>query len=104
MEWLDGAVFGAMCEYGGGAVSVQRPPICLNERQREVLRGLLYFTEGGDWARPMDVGGWDASYHGRTLRQLASKGLAEVRTFGGIRRTNHYRITGAGRAALQDPA
>ena len=47
----------------------------LPERQREVFRLLQVH---GDWARPLDVGGSDASHHSKTLRTLVAKGLVDA--------------------------
>ena len=72
----------------------------MNEQEREVLGEL----RGGDWVRPMDVGGTDGSHHSRTLARLSEQGLAERRkrntltnvVVGGRRGSYVYRITEAG--------
>ena len=90
----------------------------LSEKKLECLSGLKAWD--GEWVRPMDVGGRDASHHAATLRQLALAGLAECRRRGmnkvltidelkalkgrfgrrGRGMPKLYRITEAGRAAL----
>ncbi len=81
-------------------------------RQRDVLAALCRHTDNGikhdwhrSWARPMDVGGFNGSHHGATLRQLHRMGLAQVDTWRvGERRTFRYKISARGRAALRDAA
>ena len=75
----------------------------LTERELDVLWALAGF--GNDWARPMDCGGRDASYHSRVLYKLANAGLAEMKTRPAIMRAPRlYRITEAGLAALPAPS
>ncbi len=45
----------------------------VKERDRE----LLQYLDEKIWARPMDVGGFNGSYHSGVLAQLARQGLAE---------------------------
>lgn len=97
----------------------------LTEKKQEVLESLAAFDQADfgyieGWARPLDLGSWDASYHSGTLRQLALEGLVECRSRysqkiysredlvnlkGRFRRGSRgnpklYRISDAGRAAL----
>lgn len=81
---------------------VRRRP--LTTRQRGVLIDLVAYAdnvaEWGDdgFARPMDVGGTDGSYHSAVLSQLVRRGLAEKRQRGGWCRVPcRYRATQAGR-------
>ena len=99
----------------------------LSEKKIEVLEALVAFDASlyqwiAGWARPMDVGAWDASHHSGTLRQLAIEGLVECRSRHGVRiltpeelrgrpqkmergrrgSPKVYRITEAGRKALDD--
>jgi hypothetical protein len=46
----------------------------LTDRQLDVLEDLACH---GEWARPMDIGGRDASHHSITLKALANRGFAE---------------------------
>lgn len=82
----------------------------MNREQGEVLAELRAFTDSAlmhewhrKWARPLDIGGFSGSHHGRSLAKLAEMGLAE-RTFnGGYHRKNYaYRISQAGREALAE--
>jgi hypothetical protein len=72
----------------------------LTDRDREVLEN-LGACEPGEWMRPMDVGGRDASHHSQTLAKLVARGLAESRPWGGAKR---YRINDGGRAELSGVA
>lgn len=75
-------------------------------REEEVLNALYWFcTADGSWrrpfkwARPMDLGGSDASHHSPTLARLCKKGLAtrkDVRAPWGRRSVYLYRLTEAG--------
>lgn len=74
----------------------------LTAHQIEVLGALVAHDSmvPGDWARPMDLGGSDASWHSGVLRRLAARGLVEQK--GGrlfFRAAWRYRITRAGRKA-----
>lgn len=59
----------------------------LTERDLEVLGALdaanrdrlAHGIEDG-WAKPMDCGAWDASYHSGVLKKLARCGLVDVRS------------------------
>jgi len=60
-------------------MEIKRGDIKLTARQAELLRELRdYKEEIGGYARPMDLGATDASYHSRVLAQLRKKGLVEV--------------------------
>lgn len=60
----------------------------LNEKERDVLEYLAAFARGrsaailGGWARPLDIGGRDASHHSNTLRRLAERGLVDMKQRG----------------------
>ena len=77
----------------------------MNEQQREVLGEL----RGGEWLRPMDVGGTDGSHHSRTLARLVKAGLAERKKrgtltntlFNGRRGSYRYRITEVGESVYR---
>ena len=77
----------------------------MNEQEREVLGQL----RGGEWLRPMDVGGTDGSHHNRTLARLIKRGFAERKRRGtltntlvnGPRGSYRYRITEAGESAFR---
>lgn len=95
----------------------------LNERDREVLGELdaacrnYLETTGKDWVQPMDCGGSDSTDHSYRLSKLVRLGLAQSkqrhgpepaegesegrRLFRG-RGSKSYRITEAGRKALED--
>jgi predicted transcriptional regulator len=49
----------------------------LSDTEREVWDDLVAWTYNFGWARPMDVGGRDASDHSRVLAKLVKLGLAE---------------------------
>jgi len=66
--------------------------LALTKRQRTVFTDLQYY----DWARPMDIGARDQSWHSAVLNQLVRKGLVE-RTHRGSDRSFLYRLTDAGR-------
>ncbi len=78
---------------------------------RSVLRALEFVDrcrtqsiDGNGFARPMDVGGSDASNHSRVLAILCKRGLVERRSRGGlagIRAAYLYRITKAGRDSIK---
>ena len=76
----------------------------LTERDIVVLRDLASseidrWHDG--WARPMDVGGRDASHHSATLKKLARHGLAEQKERAGWCRPSYlYRVTVHGRIWL----
>lgn len=64
----------------------------LSEREKEVAESLWVFGRGREWARPMDIGGRDASHHSMTLARLSKKGLVERKERGGVIRTSYlYR-------------
>jgi hypothetical protein len=74
------------------------------EQEIELLRELRYHADEGrgsrdGWARPMDIGGSNASNHSYILRNLVKKELAEKRTRGS-NRSFEYRITEQGRVIL----
>lgn len=81
----------------------------LTARDLRVLRDLCDFSDNAirlkfrrKSARPMDVGGRNGSHHGATLAKLHALGLAECdRWLIGTRHTNYYRISDAGRKALE---
>jgi hypothetical protein len=76
----------------------------LTDRQRELLNKLEYYHRKNEWARVIDVGGYNRSYHHSVLQQLVRKGLAEqkrricsvVGALGSSRAGKHYRLTAAG--------
>ena len=81
----------------------------LAARDREILleldaayRNLTSLGLQG-WCRPMDVGGVSSSDHSYRLTKLARLGLAEhkQRSPQMVRGSKYYRITEAGRRALQ---
>lgn len=81
----------------------------ISDRERDVLKAL----KGAEhirpawkgWLTPMYVGGTDASHHSATLVGLCKKGLVERRQRAGwTRRSYLYRITDAGRDALNEKA
>ena len=76
----------------------------LTERQLEVLENLDSFCKAQPnlWARTMDVGGRDASYHSKVLGQLVEKGLAQRGRYRVQHSTGHwrYRITARGQEVL----
>ena len=66
-------------------------PIPLRERDLELLASLqVQLKWGGGWARPMDLGAWDASWHSASLRKMVRMGLVEKRTRGS-NRSYEYR-------------
>ncbi|MFK4979879.1 hypothetical protein, partial [Klebsiella pneumoniae] len=56
----------------------RKPRASRKERNKQELSILLIMTEGS-WYRPMDLGGFDKSYHNRALARLCSKGLVHFR-------------------------
>lgn len=71
-------------------------PRPLRERDLDVLDML----SGVEWVRPMDLGGYDASWHTVSLHKMVGHGLVERREYGSSR-SFKYRITDAGRVALR---
>ena len=66
----------------------------LTERDFDTLNEM----SGGDWLRPMDVGGRNGSHHSATLTKLWARGLVErqQRSARMTRGSWEYRITQAG--------
>lgn len=79
--------------------------VSLPDRQIEMLRALeaLPRTNLSEWGTPLAMGGTDGSHHSATLRALVKKGLAEkdTRHYTCCRPSYRYRLTPAGRAALE---
>lgn len=92
----------------------------LTEAQREVLETLEFSHYRSSvpqkWCTPLDVGGYNGSHHSYTLTTLARKGLVQSKQRGDPndppdgengkkiwrgRGSKCYRITEAGRAALE---
>lgn len=75
-------------------------PLKLSARDRDLLE-LICSGVRGFWFRPMDLGGWDGSYHSATLAKFVRYAWVERRLRGGHTRTAYaYRAKPAGRAAL----
>lgn len=76
----------------------------LTPNQTEVLEALASFTRQfpNAWARPLDVGGFDGSFHGPCLFRLSERGLCERESYrwGQGRRINKYRANDETQAAL----
>lgn len=87
----------------------------MTDNEREVLIELdACKRRGPEWARPMDLGGRDASHHSGTLKRLVAQGLAATRQYGGEAATGPgawektkvwrgarvYRITPEGHRAI----
>jgi hypothetical protein len=74
-------------------------------RAFEVLNELRACADHGiEWARPLDCGGSNGSDHSYHLSKLAKAGLAESRarnSWAHSRGSKEYRITEAGRRALE---
>lgn len=77
----------------------------LNERDLETLEQLsavntahkrLEIRDG--WAKPLDIGGSDASHHSRTLRKLVRHGLAVIQDPRNYSRGKFYKVTDEGEA------
>ena len=78
----------------------------LTAEEWDVLENAKTFADcyPDQWARPMDLGGFDGSWHSRIAAKLAAKSLLERRDRGsltGRRAVWLYRITEAGRLVLQ---
>lgn len=82
-------------------------PIKLTKNQREVLSALVWFTDRypDRWARPLDLGGMNGSFHGPCIFRLSKRGLCERETYRwyGGRRINKYKANDASRDALKEP-
>jgi hypothetical protein len=65
----------------------KKPIPLLSARDEQLLLRLRAFCDpnAGRWARPMDLGAWDASWHSRSLRKMVRMGLVEKRTRGSAR-------------------
>lgn len=80
------------------------PPIKLTERQAAFLAEVQqHGFDIGEWFRPMDIGGHNRSDHSALLRELAAKGLIDVRWRMGpggkwSRGSKLYRLNETGRA------
>lgn len=86
----------------------------LTERDHEVLQDLASVNAmntralGEPWAKPMDIGAWNSSYHSGVLKKLARRGLVEVEDASAkrpgcsrfYRSGCRYQVSDAGRAAL----
>jgi Mn-dependent DtxR family transcriptional regulator len=90
----------------------------LSEHEQECLSALIAVNDHPrhpmKWARPLDLGGSNGSYHSNTLNRLAKKGLVNFRFREGVepaegengkrffasRGAKLYRINDAGRAAI----
>lgn len=86
-------------------------PFVPSDRDIELLRDLACFRRLDDtyegWARPMDIGARDASWHSGVLKRLCKYNLVERRRrytimndLGSRRGSYRYRITDAGLAAI----
>jgi DNA-binding HxlR family transcriptional regulator len=65
---------------------------------------LLIEMYGSDWARLMDFGAWNGSWHSGTLSRLVKRGLVEKKERGS-NRSFQYRLTEEGKKlalALRD--
>lgn len=85
----------------------------LTERQHKIMRQLKGYSRRDiygrmiDWARPMDVGGYNGSHHPSTLNQLVKKGLVEKQrrcvsiqgAMGSCRAGFEYKLIGTGTSA-----
>ena len=81
----------------------------LRERRIKLLQDLLWWVDRYNGPpTPMDIGGYDASYHSGDLLYLTKKGLVEriprfvgVRQIFGVSGSNRYGITKLGRQAAK---
>ena len=77
----------------------------LTDKQRDVLDAVRRWTydhpddiDRDDWARCVDIGGWDASHHSRTVNQLRKRGFVVRRRVAG-----HWRYRAIMAPSHSDP-
>lgn len=84
---------------------MSRFPRDVEGRRAEILDDLrdLRKRYPGEWWRPMDLGGKDATHHSPDLSVLCKRGLAERKPWGGwARRSYRYRAVSPAPPATTD--